>query len=168
MQRGKTTLWLLAALFTAGCIVPPPAGTPLPPRVEILGDHTRASLYGKSAADMLDHPAIREKVRSLFGSDWGGGAVGGPGVAAAAPEFFSRSFPPRLIQVRGWEYVAASGCMANACRTHRGLLLVRSDGGELLARLDEGGYTHYYVFGVGMLATPENRAAIDAVRRALE
>ncbi|MFQ5896679.1 MAG: hypothetical protein ACE5JN_00300 [Candidatus Methylomirabilia bacterium] len=114
---------------------------------------------------MLGHPQVREKVQALFGPDWS--PEGRRELSAAAPEFFSKSFPIRLLRIRAQDYIGAAGCLPKACLTHRGLLLIRVDGEELLARLDAGGFSHYYGFGL-MVRMPQDRALVDAAWRALD
>ena len=161
---------LLAALVLSGCVVPPPAGTPVPPAVEALAGDGRATQYGRSATEVLAAPAVRQKAEALFGADWSGAGTKAGGLSAAAPEFFSRSAAPAMLRVGATEYVAVPGCMAQACAARRGLLLIRADGAELLARLDDGGFTHHYGFGPGMAdpLAPAHRLVIDAAWRALE
>src|SRR3989338_680100 len=91
LRAAGRMVWLIAALTIAGCAVPPPPGTPAPPRVEIVTTDSRAFQYGRSGAETLNNPAINEKARLLFGSDWG--TIGGRGRLAkvAAPEFFLKS-----------------------------------------------------------------------------
>lgn len=52
-------------------------------------------------------------------------------------------------------------------QTHRRLLLIRSEGDELLARLDEGGFTHYYACRAGAGLSPWDQALVDNAWRAL-
>jgi len=138
----------------------------VPPRVEILRNDPRAGQYGLSASEILNHPEMRDKVQRLFGADWGPDAG-----RRAAPAFFTKSFPATVLRIGGADYIAAPGCVPEACLTDRGLLLVRTDGAQLLARLDEGGFTRYYAFGIGvgieMVGTPQDRATVDAVWREL-
>lgn len=168
-RSARRGVWVWVALGIAGCVVPPPAGTPVPPRVEVFTSDARAIRYGESATAILGSPAVRDKARALFGADWGeaGGRAGG--LSAAAPEFFGRSTAPRVLRIGATEYVAVPGCLARACAARRGLLLIRADGEELLARLDDGGFMHHYGFGPGMTAmTPAHRLTVDAGWRALE
>jgi hypothetical protein len=118
---------------------------------------------------VLNHQDVRERARVLFGPDWSAANEGrSVGVRAAAPEFFSKSFPPRLLRIGESEYVAVLGCLVTACSSRRGLLLIRRDSEQLFARLDEGGFTHYYALEVGMGAPPETHALVDAAWRVLE
>jgi hypothetical protein len=156
-------------LVIAGCVVPSPEGTPVPPAVQVLTNDRRASQYGQSAAEILAAAAVREKARALFGADWSavGGREGRP--SSSAPEFFTRSGAPQVLRVGATDYIAVPGCIVRACAPHRGLLLVRVDGEELLARLDDGGFSLHYGFGPGMAAmTPAHRLVVDAAWRALE
>jgi len=160
----RRSLPFFIAFFTAACVVLPPPGAPGPPRVEILRNDPRAGQYGASATEILNHPEMRDKVQRLFGPAWGPDAG-----RRAAPAFFSKSFPTSVLRVGGAEYIAAPGCVPEACLTHRGLLLIRTDEKQLLARLDEGGFTRYYAFAVGVgietVGTPQDRATVDAAWR---
>jgi hypothetical protein len=160
----KRPLWLLVGLLAAGCVVPPPARTP---KVDVLVADARARANGSSAEEVLSHPAARGAAPALFGADWEPAGPPPAGLSAPAREFFLRSEPPRLVRIDGVDYVAASGCLPRACATHRGLLLARVDREEMLARLDEGGFTHYYFYGTGVTDTPPTRALVDAAWRAL-
>ncbi len=160
------TIGLLGVLSAAGCVLPPPPGQLVPPRVEVLAADSRATRYGESAAQILENPAIRDKVRALFGPDWNAGRA--TGLSAAAGRFFSTSSPPRALRIGDREYLAVSGCMTAACATHRGLVLIAADGERLLARVDDGGFTLHYGFGPGMTAmTPQDRLLVDAAWGAL-
>ena len=160
------TIGLLAVLGAAGCVLPPPPGELVSPRIEVLGADSGSTRYGGSAAQIFEHPAIRDKVRALFGPDWSGGLAGG--LSAAAPLFFATSSPPTRLRVGDGEYLAASGCAATACTTRRGLVLVSHDGERLLARVDDGGFTRRYGFGPDMTAmTLQDRLLVDAAWGAL-
>lgn len=152
---------VLLALLATACVLPSPG----PPRVDVLAPDPR---FGVAGADVLNHPDLAPKIRSLFGADWTAAATARGGTAVPASDFFGRAEPPRRLGLDGTEYVAVTGCAAAACRTHRGLLLVRADGEQLRARLDEAGYTHYYVFGVGAVVDQPIRAQLDAAWAALE
>ncbi len=160
------TIALLGALSAAGCVLPPPPGELVPPRVEVLAADAGATRYGVGAAQIFEHPAIRDKVRALFGPDWSAGRAGG--LSAAAGQFFSTSSPPRALRVGDREYLAVSGCMTAACVKHRGLVLIAAGGERLIARVDDGGFTLHYGFGPGMTAlTPQDRLLVDAAWGAL-
>jgi len=153
---------LLVALFIGGCVLPS-VGPPTP-RVDVLAPDTR---FGGSAADLLGHPDLAPKVRALFGADWAATAGARGGTAAPAGGFFGKADPPRRLQIDGRQYIALMGCVPAACRSHRGLLLVQVDGEQLRARLDEGGYAHYYAFGVGAVMDLPARALLNAAWAAL-
>ena len=74
---------------------------------------------------------------------------------------------PRVLRVGGTDWITVGGCRTGACATHAGVLLVRGDGAALLARLDDGGFSHYYAFGTGLVVTPEVQLHVDAAWRAL-
>ena len=158
---------LLGTLIVGGCVLAPPAGTLDPPRVEVLATDARAVRYGAEAAQVFEHPEIRDKVRALFGRDWS--ADGARWLLAPVPAFFSRSSPPQVLRIGGTDYIALVGCMAAACATRRALVLVSADGERLLARVDDGGLTHLYAFGPGMITlTPEDRLVVESAWRALQ
>jgi len=160
------TIALLGALSAAGCVLPPPPGQLVRPRVEVLAADSGATRYGESAAQIFENPAIRDKVRALFGPDWSAGRAGG--LSAAAGQFFSTSSAPRTLRVGDREYLAVSGCMTGACAKQRGLVLIAADGERLLARVDDGGFTLHYGFGPRMTAmTPHDRLLVDAAWGAL-
>lgn len=167
IRSSALTIGLFGVLSAGGCVLPPPPGQPVPPRVEVLGADSGSTRYGENAVQIFEHPAIRDKVRALFGPDWSGGGRAG-GLSAPAPLFFSKSSPPTRLRVGEREYLAVSGCAATACATRGGLVLVGADGERLLARVDDGGFTVHYGFGPGMAAlTPPDRMAVDAAWRAL-
>ena len=160
------TIGLFGVLSAAGCVLPPPPGELVPPRVEVLAGDARSTRYGGSAAQVFEDPAIRDKVRALFGPAWSAGREGG--LSEAAGLFFSTSSPPKTLRIGDREYLAVSGCMATACSTRRGLVLVGADGERLLARVDDGGFTFHFGFGPGMTAmTPQDRLLVDAAWGAL-
>src|SRR5207245_5626083 len=84
---------LLGTLIVSGCVLSPPAGTLVPPRVEVLAADPRAVRCGAAPAPGFEHPEIRETVRALFGG--GGRADGWRWVSAPVPAFFSKSSPPQ-------------------------------------------------------------------------
>ena len=160
---------LLLTPVTYGCVVPPPPGASGPPVAEVLPADARALAYGRSAGEILEHPQIRDKVRSLFGADWAptAAAVGRP--TAAAPLFFERGGPVRMVHIGDADYIAITGCAVQACASRRGLLLVREGGEQLMARLDEGGFSHHYAYGSGAVGGPGGAAPVlDSALRALE
>jgi len=161
--------WLsaLALLLAAGCTIAPPPGSPIPPASELLPADSRAFTYGHTVNDVLQNPGVGHKVRGLFGTDWAPASQGGGQLALGAGAYFGGSAPLRMVRIGGEDYVALTGCAPSACNTHRVLLLIRDGGSELLARLDEGGFVHYY--GYGGEAVTRNTAPIivDSALRAL-
>jgi len=74
-----------------------------------------------------------------------------------------------MVKIAGVDYIAVTGCAADACGTRRVLLLIREGGTQLLARLDDGAVPHYYAYGSGGVAPPANAPTIvDAGLRALQ
>jgi hypothetical protein len=168
LQRGMLACLLLIPV-TGGCVVPPPAGSSGPPVAKVLPADARALVYGRSAGEVLENPQLRDKVRALFGADWAPATpvVGRP--TAAAPLYFERGGPVRMVHIGDADYIAITGCSAQACASRRGLLLVREGGEELMARLDEGGFSHNYAYGPGVVGGPSGAAAVlDSALRALE
>lgn len=141
--------WLtaLAVLLAAGCTIAPPAGSPLPPAAELLPADSRVLAYGSTVDEVLQNPDIGVKVRDLFGVDWEPASRGGGQIALGADAYFDGHAPLRMVRVGGIDYIAVTGCAPGACGTHRVLLLIRDGGSELVARLDEGGFAHYYGYG---------------------
>ena len=168
MRRILCALTVVPAVLASACTLPPPPGALVPPRVEVLEGDARAVRYGRAAAEVLRAPALAESVRALFGANWGAAGAGGRGVSAPAPEFFATAAgEPRVLRVGGTDWITVSGCRTGACATHAGVLLVRGDGAALLARLDDGGFSHDYAFGTGLVVTPEVQLHVDAAWRAL-
>jgi hypothetical protein len=100
-------------------------------------------VYGSSIQEVLRNAEVGDKIRAMFGPDWSGGQLAPPGASA----YTGKSEPPRLIRIGGVDYVAVTGCVPGACDSRRVLLLIREGGSEILARLDEGGFSHYYSYG---------------------
>jgi len=161
----RALLCLLLASVAAGCVVP---SSPTPPRSQVVEADARALAYGRSAAEILDNPQLRDKVRALFGADWAPPTPGGVGkLSAAAPEYFELGGPVRMVTVGDANYISVTGCARQACDKRRGLLLIREGGEQLMARLDEGGFLHHYAYGPG--ATPAAAVPVlESALRALE
>jgi hypothetical protein len=137
------SLGALVAVVTVGCAIPPPPGTPTPPAAQVVPTDTRVSVYGSTIEEVVQNPAIGDKIRAMFGADWNGGQLVSPGASA----YFARGGPPQIVRIGGADYIAFSGCVPRACDAGRVLLLIREGGSEIVARLDEGGFAHYYAFG---------------------
>ena len=131
---------MLIAMLALGCVTPPPAGVPAPATVEVLPADARALRYGASAPAVFDNPEMRDKIRMMFGSDWTPAAQGGGRLQYGAAAYFPGDSRIRMLRMDGQDYIAISGCVATSCATHRGLVLIRADGDEMWARLDEGGF----------------------------
>ena len=161
--RGALACLLLMPV-AAGCVIPSSG----PPRAEVLAADARALVYGRTASEVLENPQLRDKVRALFGADWGPPSPGAGKLAQAAPLYFGRGGPLRMVHIGDADYIAITGCVTRACATHRGLVLIRADGDELWARLDEGGFSRYYGHGPAMVGAQVSPAFIDSAWRALE
>jgi hypothetical protein len=158
------SLSALAALLFTACVVPPPAGTPMPASAGVVTADARALRYGATAPEVFNNPQLRDKVQALFGADWSPGA----GRTFGAPAYFPASSSIRMLRVGEREYIALTGCVASACKDHRGLLLIAPDGDQLSARLDEGGFSHYYNYGAGAVGAAVPRSVIDGAWLAIE
>ena len=159
MRRGLIPgiLSAMAGLVLAACVVEPPPGVSMPSKAGVPTADARALRYGATGPEILANPQLRDKVQALYGPDWNPT----PKVPSGAPAYFPASSSIRLVTIGADDYIAVTGCVQSACGSNKGLLLIRQDGDQLLSRLDQGGLSHYYQYGVG--ATPNNvpRASID-------
>jgi hypothetical protein len=157
-------LLLLLAVLTVGCTIEPPAGTPPAPMAGPLERGPRETAFGRTGEEVVTNPQLRDKIRNMFGTDWtpGGKIVKGAG------SYFSRTEPPRGVRVGDANYVAVTGCVSASCRTEQVLLLIHEGGEALLARLDEGGFSHYYAYGGNWGPAGSTARTVDAALRALE
>lgn len=162
-------LCALAVLSVAACTIPPRPGTSAALPGQVLPADARALVYGRTVSEVIQSPELRDKIPALFGADWMPASRGRGQLDLGAAAFFEKSGPLRMVSIAGKDYIAVTGCVANACRT-RGVLLLISEGGtQLLARLDDGAVPHYYAYGSGGVAPPANAPAIvDAGLRALQ
>lgn len=162
---GSCSVVVLAAVVSSACVWAPSPGVSIPSTTEVLPADARALRFGASAPEVLDNPQLRDKVRALFGPDWTAGAQRPFG----APAYFPASSSIRMVRMGGdGEYIAITGCVPTACAAQRGLLLIRPDGEQLLARLDEGGFVHYYHHSAGATGSAVPRPAIDGAWMAVE
>ena len=159
---------MLIAMLALGCVTPPAAEVPAPATVEVLPADARALRYGASAPAVFDSPEIRDKIRMMFGSDWTPAAQGGGRLQYGAAAYFPGDSRIRMLRMDGRDYIAISGCVVTVCATHRGLVLIRADGDEMWARLDEGGFARYYGHGPAMTGARVSPAFIDSAWRAVE
>jgi len=149
-------------------VVEPPAGTRPAPLVGVMPGDARAFQYGATGREVLDHPALRERIIGLFGPDWKPSAESGGKLPTGAAAFFAHSSPPQRVRMEGAHYSAVTGCMPSACAGNRGLILIREDSELLLARVDEGGYAHYYAWGAPATRATIGPTVVDSAWRALE
>jgi hypothetical protein len=161
-------LVLTVSMLTAACTIEPPAGTPVPPMAGVLEGGPREATYGRTGDEVVNNPALRDKIRGLFGRDWTPAAEGGGKITRGAAAYFGRTEPPRGVRIGDANYVAVTGCVPVACRSDRVLLLVQEGGQALLARLDEGGFSHYYAYGGDWGLAGSTARAVDSGLRALE
>ena len=163
--RGALSCLLLAPVMT-GCVVPSASS---PPTAEVLPADARALVYGRSAKEVLENPQLQDKLRALFQANWNPptpGGVGKPTLAAA--QYFETGGPLRMVRVGAANYIAITGCATQTCSNRRGLLLIREDGEELMARLDDGGFSHVHSYGPGVVGGPAGAAVVmESALRAL-
>ena len=133
----------LVVITAAGCTVPPRPGVPVSPAAQVVPPDRRAEAYGSSIEQVVQNPIVGDKVRAMFGPDWSGGQLAPLGASA----YFAKGGPSQIVRVDGADYVAYTGCVPTACETSRVLLLIREGGSEMVARLDDGGFAHYYAYG---------------------
>ena len=160
--RREAFVCLLVASVAAGCVVPPEPGSSAPPEAEVVAADARALAFGRTAGEILENPQLRDKVRAMFGADWAAPTPGVGKLSAAAPQYFELGGPVRMVRIGDANYIAVTGCAPQACSGRRGLLLVREGGEQLMARLDEGGFSHHYAYGPGMAPGPVGRGGAGA------
>jgi len=153
LRRGALVC-LLVAPVVAGCVLPPEPGSSAPPEAGVVAADARALAYGRTAGEILEHPQLRDKVRALFGADWAAPTPGVGKLSAPAAQYFELGGPVRMVRIGDANYIAVTGCARQACSGRRGLLLVREGGEQLMARLDEGGFSHHYAYGPGVAPGP--------------
>jgi hypothetical protein len=156
---------LLVSWVAGGC-VSASRGAVAAPRVDVLGTSAQASQYGTDAKQIFDSPALRAKVRALFGKDWS--SANPIGLPAPVPAFFEKSSPPMMLRIDNADWIGVRGCMPTACTTRHGLVLIGPGGDRLVARVDDGGFTQEYGYGPRMVNVgAQDRALVDAAWRAL-
>jgi hypothetical protein len=149
-------------ILASACTIDPPEGTSPPPMAGVLEAGPRETKFGRTGDEVVNNPQLRDKIRTLFGADWNPGKI-----RRGASAYFGRVAPPRGVRVGDKNYVAVTGCVAAACPVERVLLLIQESGDSMLARLDEGGYSHYYAYGPEWGAAGSTQQATDAALRAL-
>jgi hypothetical protein len=157
-------LGLAVAGFTVACTIEPPTGTPPPPLSGALESGPREAAFGRTGDEVVNNPQIRDKIRNMFGADW---APGGK-LVRGAMAYVARTEPPRGVRVGDRNYVAVTGCVPANCRAERVLLLIQEGGEALLARLDEGGFSHYYAYGADWGLAGSTARIVDSGLRALQ
>jgi len=161
-------LWVALLLVAAACVTPPGPDVQLLD-AQVLAADSRALAYGRTADEVIKHPDVRDKLPALFGADWTPAAGGRGQLATGAAAFFAKGGALRMVRVAGTDYIAVTGCAADACGTRRVLLLIREGGNQLLARLDDGAISHYYAYTYGTEGLPAAATPpiVDAGLRAL-
>jgi len=141
---------ILAALVFSACAT---SGSAV-----VLPADARALRYGSTAPEIFNNPELRDRLRGLFGPDWSPG----PGRGYAAPEYFPPSSSIRMVRIGTQDYIAVAGCVqTGGCARYPGLLLIGPEG-QLMARLDDGGFSRYYEYGPMATGGAGSRAAIDS------
>jgi hypothetical protein len=165
MRHGTlpVSLSLFAALLVTSCAAPPRAVAPTPADAGVVTADARALRYGATAPDVLKNPQLVNQLHALFGADWNPSATRLYG----APAFFPSFSSIRMVRIGDREYVAIFGCVETACPVYRGLLLIAGDN-QLQARLDDGGFSHYYDYGAAAVGGAPSRSQIDGAWRAIE
>ena len=167
MRRWLLSGCLCAVPVLSACTVPSTPVSSATPPAHVLPVDARALAYGRTASDVIQSPELRDKIPVLFGADWVPASQGRGQIASGAAAFFEKGGTPRTVQVAGKDYIAVAGCVANACRTRRALLLIGEGESPLLARLDDGAVTHYYSYTIGGGAPADAPAIVDAALLAL-
>ena len=170
MSYLRTRTWLCGlaiSLVATGCTVASPPGTPIPPSAQVLPADARALAYGRTTAELLQNPEVGDKIRALFGADWWGATRGGGQLAPGAAAYFEQGGPVGMLRIGSTDYIAVSGCVPGACDTGRVLLLIEDGDSRLLARLDEGGFVHYYSYGGEGIRRDTAPVIVDSGLRAL-
>jgi hypothetical protein len=158
---------LVLGALTAACTIDPPAGTPTPPMAGVLEPGPREAAFGRTGDEVINNPQLRDKIRSLFGADWTPAAEGRGRILQGAAAYLGRTEPPRGVRIGDANYVAVTGCVPATCRSERVLLLIQEGGQGLLARLDEGGFSHYYAYGGNWGLAGTTAQTVDSGLRAL-
>lgn len=170
MRRLSLTgpLCCLPLVLAVACTVDPPPGTPAPLMAGTLEPGPREAVYGRTGDEVLNNPAVRDKVRSLFGVDWTPAVQNRGQITRGAAAYFGKVERPRGVRIADANYLAVTGCVPAACASERVLLLIQEGGERLLARLDEGGFSHYYAYGGTWALAGSTARVVDSGLKALE
>jgi hypothetical protein len=166
-MRAHSWLCYLALLTAAGCTIAPPRGTPVPPSAQVLPTDARALAYGSTNAEVLQNPEMGDKIRALFGPDWMPATPEAGQLPIGAAAYFDHGGPVGIVRVGGTDYIALRGCVPGTCDSRHVLLLIEEGGSRLLARLDEGGFVHYYGYGAEGVTKDTAPPIVDSGLRAL-
>jgi hypothetical protein len=159
----------LVVLSATACTMSPEPGSSAALTAQVLPADARALVYGRTVSEVIQSQELRDKTPALFGADWMPASQGRGQLASGAAAFFEKGGPLRMVSIAGKDYIAVTGCVANACSTRRVLLLIAEGGWPLLARLDDGPVPHYYAYASPGVAPPANAPTIvDAGLRALQ
>jgi len=152
LSRGRSVLGLalLALVTVTGCTVAPSPGSPMVPSAVVLPADARALAYGTTVEQILRNPELGTKIRGLFGRDWTGATPGSSHLQPGAETYFEQGGPLRMIRIGSADYIAVSSCVPGDCHRRNVLVLIEEGGARLFARLDEGGFVHYYSYGPGV------------------
>jgi len=162
-------LGVLTLFVANACTIPPASDSAAVMPAQVLPADARALVYGRTVSEVIHSSELRDRIPALFGADWMPASPGRSQVPSGAATFFDKGGPLRMVNIAGKDYVAATGCNANACRSRRALLLIGEGGSPLLARLDDGVVPHYYAYSSGGVPPPTNGPSIvDAGLRALQ
>ena len=143
---GVGWLWALPVFVSVACTVPLEPD-PSAPTSQVLPADARALAFGRTTGEVLQSADLRDKIRTLFAADWMPPSGTPAGLTLAAPAYFERGGPLRMVRIGRSDYVAVTGCAPTACQTRRGLILILEGGSQLFARLDDGGFSRYYGYG---------------------
>jgi hypothetical protein len=163
-----TALRCLPLMLTVACTIEPPAGTPPPPMSGVLEGGPRETTYGRTGDEVVNNPQLRDRIRNTFGADWTPSADGRGKIVRGAAAYFGRTEPPRGVRIGDRNYIAVTGCVPANCRADRVLLMLQEGGDGVLARLDEGGFSHYYAYGGDWGLAGSTARIVDSGLRALE
>jgi hypothetical protein len=153
----------VAGLVLTACVAQPGASVPMPESAVVLPADARALRYGATAPELFNNPELRDKLQALFGADWNAG----PAWPYGAPAFFPPSASIRMVRIADRDYIAIGGCVPTACTRYPGLLLIGPDA-QLLARLDDGGFSRYYEYGAAATGGAQARSALDGAWVAIQ
>ena len=127
-QLRSWAVMILTAILMVGCVTPTSPGVTAPATVEVIPADARALRYGASAPAVVESAELRDKIRTMFGSDWAPAAQGGGRLQYGAAGYFPGNSRIRMLRMDGRDYIAINGCVATACATHPGLVLISAEG----------------------------------------